>query len=503
MNILDSVYGSSLGFVSQDISVHVACDDGDKPVACGLQKNDTLNVGVKMVASVDLFSDEFLLRCQSASPSASSGSASPHDESSLSSNEGCVKGEKHDLPRKEPPPVNWLLKTAEWKQTWRQRKRSSYSPTEDLPPIWAASVAKQLQECLGNDIYVNKIPHFETNDIVLKKKLGEGIHGAVFTADFCGSIAAMKVLPMRGHDQIIRSARDELETLATFRDHPHPGILKVMGYGVKDRDIGNNGKAGTKRWHPQVYIASEFHNFGTLRDFLILATRAGKKTMESVLSPPIRMGLCVDLLNALHHFHTHSQRVHLDLKPDNILMSCTGRLVIGDFGWARTLESLKQSDLCVACAPGYSGPEVQCIGGKDIHQSTDIYSIAVILCQILRCSCFHRVHEETIIMQHNAELEALVNQNAIDAVDYDVIVEHMRKCAKRPYILPSNHVSVDVEEVLKAMLHPSPESRPTAREAAVQLSTIAKREWPHWCPDKIRLDECGWKKVFSDIEITL
>ena len=362
----------------------------------------------------------------------------------------------------------------------------------------ACSLAKQLDGTLGNDVYANKVPLFDTKEIVLEKKLGQGVSGTVYAAHYCDSIAAVKVLQV--HDRHhSRCASDELETLATFRDHPHPGILKVMGYGVKP---GIGFGARNKPKAPQIWIASQFHRFGTVYDLLNLAVKAGRKAVKSILTTPVLMGLCVDLLNALDHFHSTSGRVHLDLKPENVLISCDGHVVIGDFGWSRTLESLKHCSLYVACTPGYSGPEVQCVAGKNIGQGTDMYSVAVILCQLLMCGSLpDRASKKCIekaVQRYRVQLKKLLAEGKINASAHALIVKHIRSCATWQYPIPSG-VNKHVRRLLRSMLLPTPQDRPTAREAADKLKDIAMREWKGWTPDSVRLNEPEWEQVFTDI----
>ena len=51
-----------------------------------------------------------------------------------------------------------------------------------------------------------------------------------------------------------------------------------------------------------------------------------------------QIGLVQQLAAALHHCHAQRYMAHLDVKPDNILMSAPDMLKLTDFGCVRSLE---------------------------------------------------------------------------------------------------------------------------------------------------------------------
>ncbi|WP_437586950.1 protein kinase domain-containing protein [Sorangium sp. So ce1000] len=76
--------------------------------------------------------------------------------------------------------------------------------------------------------------------------------------------------------------------------------------------------------------------------------------------------------------------VHRDLKPENVLIDKNGRVVITDFGIARTSSgpSAGESAGFVLGSPAYMSPE-QLTGEPDIDARTDIYALGMILFECL------------------------------------------------------------------------------------------------------------------------
>jgi serine/threonine protein kinase len=75
--------------------------------------------------------------------------------------------------------------------------------------------------------------------------------------------------------------------------------------------------------------------------------------------------------------------IHRDLKPDNIMIDRDGEPVVMDFGLARSVDDEVQVTNAggILGTPGYMSPEQ--VEGKNVGPRTDIYSLGVILYQIL------------------------------------------------------------------------------------------------------------------------
>lgn len=81
---------------------------------------------------------------------------------------------------------------------------------------------------------------------------------------------------------------------------------------------------------------------------------SGNPTSSNTLSLSQRLGIAVDILDALDYLHNHCQPpiIHCDLKPSNILLAEDMSAKVGDFGISRILpesivKALQHSDSIV------------------------------------------------------------------------------------------------------------------------------------------------------------
>lgn len=148
----------------------------------------------------------------------------------------------------------------------------------------------------------------------------------------------------------------------------HPSIVPVF----------ESGEVG-----PISYIASEYCQGETLASWF-------RKQNHSVA---IRLAVAIvhRLAEAVQHAHQRGV-VHRDLKPANILLdsskstgSMDERVRITDFGLAKQIDSGEESltlEGAVVGTPAYMSPE-QAKGLTEVEPSTDIYSLGVILFELL------------------------------------------------------------------------------------------------------------------------
>ncbi|HEY7614776.1 MAG TPA: protein kinase [Gemmatimonadales bacterium] len=152
--------------------------------------------------------------------------------------------------------------------------------------------------------------------------------------------------------------------LAARLQHPH--ILTVLDSGTAGQRNG-----GTELlWFTMPFIRGE-----SLRDRL---------RREKQLPVADALRIAREAADALAFAHSEGV-IHRDIKPENILLTGTHALV-ADFGIAKALqggpdEQLTETGLAVG-TPAYMSPE-QASGSRELDARTDIYSLAVVLYEML------------------------------------------------------------------------------------------------------------------------
>ena len=107
---------------------------------------------------------------------------------------------------------------------------------------------------------------------------------------------------------------------------------------------------------------------------------------EHQLDVAARLRLFLQVADAVAHAHARLI-VHRDLKPNNILVTPQGEVKLLDFGVAKLLEDdpLPASNLTQqigrAVTPDYASPEQ--VGGRAVTVATDVYSLGVVLYELL------------------------------------------------------------------------------------------------------------------------
>jgi serine/threonine-protein kinase len=198
----------------------------------------------------------------------------------------------------------------------------------------------------------------------LIREIGHGGMSSVWLAERCDGQLKREValkLPYEGPPRahLAERLQRERDILATLT---HPNIATLYDAGVTP--------AG------QPYLALEYVQGTTLRaycDAARLSIRERLKVFQQVLS-------------AVEFAHEHLV-LHRDLKPSNILVTEHGRVVLLDFGIAKLLSRDVDHEAPLTemagrvLTPDYASPEH--IAGRVLGTPSDIYSLGVVLCELL------------------------------------------------------------------------------------------------------------------------
>lgn len=202
----------------------------------------------------------------------------------------------------------------------------------------------------------------------INRVIGAGGMGTVFEGEqqTPKRTVAIKLMNANAFDESLRR-RFEYEAQILAQLH-HPGIAQIYEAGIHEE----NGTAIP-------YFAMEL-------------IPGGQSVIDYAVSrnAPIRdrLALFATICDAVHHGHQKGI-IHRDLKPANILVPTDGDPKIIDFGVARATESdialttLKTQSGQLVGTLQYMSPE-QCGGDpNDIDTRTDVYSLGVILFELL------------------------------------------------------------------------------------------------------------------------
>jgi serine/threonine-protein kinase len=194
----------------------------------------------------------------------------------------------------------------------------------------------------------------------LEKRIGQGGMAEVWLANDISlnrKVAVKMMKAQHNNDPIVvERFRREAQAVGNLN---HPNIVTV--YDV----VENDG---------QQAVIMEYVEGMTLREVLDQKTR---------LSPSLTIHIGMAIASALDAAHA-SGIVHRDIKPGNILLTQTGRVMLADFGIAKAVNAaesdLTNQNIMMGTAK-YLSPEQ--VRGKPLDGRADIYSLGLVMYECL------------------------------------------------------------------------------------------------------------------------
>ncbi|KAL3509052.1 hypothetical protein ACH5RR_028453 [Cinchona calisaya] len=190
------------------------------------------------------------------------------------------------------------------------------------------------------------------------KKLGEGGFGSVFEGSLKdGTKIAVKCLD--GIGQVKKSFLAEVETIGNIH---HVSLVRLVGFCAE------------KSHRHLVY---EYMTNGSLEKWIY------RGSQEFVLDWKCRRKIILDIAKGLAYLHEDCRQkiIHLDIKPQNILLDEKFNAKLSDFGLSKLIDR-DQSQVVTTMrgTPGYLAPEWL---SAVITEKVDVYSFGVVMLEIL------------------------------------------------------------------------------------------------------------------------
>ncbi len=259
----------------------------------------------------------------------------------------------------------------------------------------------------------------------LREPVARGGMGEVWRADdpVLGRTVAIKVvLPsLSAEPGFAERFRTEARAMAALSD---PSIVEVYDYGQVD---------GIS------YLVMPFIQGESLHELL---NRVGP------LAPREAMNVVAQVANALQQAH-RSGIVHRDVKPGNLLVRPDGRLMLTDFGIARSVAAEPVTAGGVVGTAAYLAPEQ--IAGSPVAPATDLYALGVVAYECLT-----------------------MTQPFVADSPVGVALKHTHD---EPPPLP-DAIPTDVQHVVMRALAKDPDQRWPNAHAMAQAATDAARDLP-------------------------
>ncbi|MGB9603240.1 MAG: serine/threonine protein kinase [Verrucomicrobiia bacterium] len=187
---------------------------------------------------------------------------------------------------------------------------------------------------------------------------------------------------------------------------PHEGIVKYIEHGRAE---------GT------LYLLMEYVECSNLK---LLLARNDPLFTENVAA------ILIDMAVALEHLHDHGY-MHLDFKPENVILTRSGNVKIVDFDLAQPISDKPKKLKSYAGTPAYMAPEL--LLRREVDQRADIFAFGVTAYELLTYqkpfagetaaevleSQYNRENSFVMPRQLNPDIPAPLEKVILKCLEYD------------------------------------------------------------------------------------
>ncbi|KYQ91365.1 p21-activated protein kinase [Tieghemostelium lacteum] len=180
-------------------------------------------------------------------------------------------------------------------------------------------------------------------------KIGEGGAGEVFEAVNSRTNQTIAIKKMKLKAQNLKTVVNEI---GMMKNSIHDNIVQYIdSYIVAD----------------ELWVAMELMRGGCLTEVL-------DQFSSIQLTEPQIAFVCGEVVKGLDYIHKLN-RIHRDIKSDNILIGASGEIKLADFGYAAQLNSIRQQRNSVVGTPYWMAPEL--IRGYNYDFKVDVWSLGI------------------------------------------------------------------------------------------------------------------------------
>ncbi|XP_076952715.1 G-type lectin S-receptor-like serine/threonine-protein kinase SD2-5 [Bidens hawaiensis] len=228
-------------------------------------------------------------------------------------------------------------------------------------------VHKRKRDAETEEEYLDQVPGMPTRFLYeelriatenFSKKLGEGGFGSVFEGTL-GDGTKIAVKCLEGLSQIKKSFLAEVQSIGSIH---HVNLVRLRGFCA---------------WKSQRLLVYDFMSNGSLDRWIYHGVR------EHILEWECRKNIILDIAKGLAYLHEECRQkiVHLDIKPQNILLDNAFNAKVSDFGLSKLIDKTQTEVMTtIKGTPGYIAPEWW---SSIITEKVDVYSFGIVLLEIL------------------------------------------------------------------------------------------------------------------------